>query len=391
MQSRWDIGTPERPTINSETEKLKTELLTLNMGPQHPATHGVLRIEIKTDSEIVAHAIPHLGYLHRCMEKHSEHLDYRGIIPFVDRLDYLAAMSMEWTYVAAVEKMLGTEVPRRAELLRIMTAELQRIASHLVAFGTYILDLGPQTVFLYAFEMREKILRMFEEVSGARMLYNYIWVGGVWNDWTDEQLKNVANFCDEMEVEAKKYYDLNSSNQVFIKRTAHVGVMTTQDCFDYGATGPVLRGSGFNWDLRKNQPYSLYNEFDFNVCVGTGEIGQVGDCYNRYIVRMNEVIESIKIIRQVLAKLEPGSVMGKVPKIIKLPKGEVYMKHECPRGELGIHLVSEDGGKTPYRLKVKSPCFTHISMIPRVAPGQMIADFVATVGSTDIVLGEVDR
>lgn len=391
MQSRWDIGTPERPTINSETEKLKTELLTLNMGPQHPATHGVLRIEIKTDSEIVAHAIPHLGYLHRCMEKHSEHLDYRGVIPFVDRLDYLAAMSMEWTYVAAVEKMLGTEVPRRAELLRVMTAELQRIASHLVAFGTYILDLGPQTVFLYAFEMREKILRMFEEVSGARMLYNYIWVGGVWNDWTDEQLKNVANFCDEMELEAKKYYDLNSSNQVFIKRTAHVGVMTTQDCFDFGATGPVLRGSGFNWDLRKNQPYSLYNEFDFNVCVGTGEIGQVGDCYNRYIVRMNEVIESIKIIRQVLTKLEPGSVMGKVPKIIKLPKGEVYMKHECPRGELGIHLVSEDGGKTPYRLKVKSPCFTHISMIPRVAPGQMIADFVATVGSTDIVLGEVDR
>jgi NADH-quinone oxidoreductase subunit D len=391
MQSRWDIGTPERPTINSETEKLKTELLTLNMGPQHPATHGVLRIEIKTDSEIVAHAIPHLGYLHRCMEKHSENLDYRGVIPFVDRLDYLAAMSMEWTYVAAVEKMLGTEVPRRAELLRIMTAELQRIASHLVAFGTYILDLGPQTVFLYAFEMREKILRMFEEVSGARMLYNYIWVGGVWNDWTDEQLKNVANFCDEMELEAKKYYDLNSSNQVFIKRTAHVGVMTTQDCFDFGATGPVLRGSGFNWDLRKNQPYSLYNEFDFNVCVGTGEIGQVGDCYNRYIVRMNEVIESIKILRQVLAKLEPGSVMGKVPKIIKLPKGEVYMKHECPRGELGIHLVSEDGGKTPYRLKVKSPCFTHISMIPRVAPGQMIADFVATVGSTDIVLGEVDR
>lgn len=391
MQSRWDIGTPEKPTINSETEQLKTELLTLNMGPQHPATHGVLRIEIKTDSEIVAHAIPHLGYLHRCMEKHSEHLDYRGVIPFVDRLDYLAAMSMEWTYAAAVEKMLGTEVPRRAELLRIMTAELQRIASHLVAFGTYIIDLGPQTVFLYAFDMREKILRLFEEVSGARMLYNYIWIGGVWNDWTDEQLARVEAFCDEMEVEAKKYYELNSTNKIFINRTANVGVMSTQDCFDFGATGPVLRGSGYKWDLRKNAPYSLYNEFDFDVCVGTGEIGQVGDCYNRYIVRMNEVIQSIKIIRQVLKKLEPGSVMGKVPKIIKLPKGEVYMRHECPRGELGIHLVSEDGGKTPYRLKVKSPCFTHVSMLPRVAPGQMIADFVATVGSIDIVLGEVDR
>ncbi|MFA5583562.1 MAG: NADH-quinone oxidoreductase subunit D [Bacteriovoracaceae bacterium] len=391
MQSRWDIGTPEKPTITSETEKLKTELLTLNMGPQHPATHGVLRIEIKTDSEIVAHAIPHLGYLHRCMEKHSENLDFRGVIPFVDRLDYLAAMSMEWTYVAAVEKMLGTEVPRRAELLRIMTAELQRIASHLVAFGTYIIDLGPQTVFLYAFEMREKILRLFEEVSGARMLYNYIWVGGLWNDWSDEQLARVAAFCDEMEVEAKKYYDLNSSNKIFINRTANVGVMSTQDCFDFGATGPVLRGSGYKWDLRKNMPYSLYEEFDFDVCVGTGEIGQVGDSYNRYIVRMNEVIQSIRIIRQVLEKLEPGPIMAKVPKIIKLPKGEVYMRHECPRGELGIHLVSEDGGKTPYRLKVKSPCFTHVSMLPRVAPGQMIADFVATVGSIDIVLGEVDR
>ncbi|HLW56320.1 MAG TPA: NADH-quinone oxidoreductase subunit D [Bacteriovoracaceae bacterium] len=390
MQSRWDIGRPEKPTINSETEQLKTELLTLNMGPQHPATHGVLRIEIKTDSEIVAHAIPHVGYLHRCMEKHSENLDYRGVIPFVDRLDYLAAMSMEWTYVAAVEKMLGTEVPRRAELLRIMCAELQRIASHLVAFGTYIIDLGPQTVFLYAFDMREKILRMFEEVSGARMLYNYIWIGGVWNDWTDEQLKNVEDFCDQMEVEAKKYYELNSSNKIFINRTANVGIMSTKDCFDFGATGPVLRGSGYAWDLRKVKPYSLYEEFDFDVCVGTGEIGQVGDCYNRYIVRMNEVLESIKIIRQVLKKLEPGPIMAKVPKIIKLPKGEVYMRHECPRGELGVHLVS-DGGKTPYRLKIKSPCFTHISMLPRVAPGQMIADFVATVGSTDIVLGEVDR
>jgi NADH-quinone oxidoreductase subunit D len=174
MQSRWDIGEPERPTINSETEQLKSELLTLNMGPQHPATHGVLRIEIWTDSEIVAHAIPHLGYLHRCMEKHSENLDYRGIIPFVDRLDYLAAMNMEWTYVAAVEKMLGTEVPRRGELIRIMTAELQRIGSHLMAFGTYALDLGAFSPFLYAFDYREKILRLFEEVSGARLLSNYI-------------------------------------------------------------------------------------------------------------------------------------------------------------------------------------------------------------------------
>lgn len=392
MQSRWDIGEPEKPTINTETEQLKSELLTLNMGPQHPATHGVLRIEIWTDSEIVAHAIPHLGYLHRCMEKHAENLDYRGVIPFVDRLDYLASMSMEWTYVAAIEKMLGTEVPRRAELLRILTAELQRIGSHLMAFGTYALDLGAFSPFLYAFEEREKILRLFEEVSGARLLYNYIWIGGVWNDWTDEQLQRVAAFCDNMEEEAKKYHELVSMNKIFVERTANVGVFSIQDCLDYGASGPVLRGSGMNWDLRKNKPYSLYNEFEFDVPVGTGEVGVVGDCWNRYIVRMKEVIQSIRIIRQVLDKLEPGSVMGKVPKIIKLPKGEVYVRHECPRGELAFHLVSEgNDSKTPYRLKVKSPCFTHVSMLPRVAPGQMIADFVASVGSIDIVLGEVDR
>lgn len=391
MQTRWDIGEPEKATINKDTEQLKTELLRLNMGPQHPATHGVLRIEIWTDSEIVAHAIPHLGYLHRCMEKHAENLDYRGVIPFVDRLDYLAAMNMEWGYAMAIEKMLGTEVPRRAELLRILTAELQRIGSHLMAFGTYALDLGAFSPFLYAFEEREKILRLFEEVSGARLLYNYIWVGGLWNDWTDEQLARVSQFCDTMEEEAKKYHELVSMNKIFVERTANVGVMSVQDCFDYGATGPVLRGSGFKWDLRKNTPYSLYSEFDFDVPVGTGEVGQVGDCWNRYIVRMREVVESIKIIRQVIEKLEPGPIMGKVPKIIKLPEGEIYVRSECPRGELGFHLVSKADSKMPYRLKVKSPCFTHTSMLPHVAPGQMIADFVATVGSIDIVLGEVDR
>jgi NADH-quinone oxidoreductase subunit D len=391
MQSKWDIGEPEKPTINQATEKLKSELLTVNMGPQHPATHGVLRIEIKTDSEIVAHAIPHLGYLHRCFEKHAENLDFRGVIPFVDRMDYIASMNMEWGYVLAVEKMLGTEVPRRAELIRILVAELQRIASHLMAFGTYAIDLGAFSPFLYAFDEREKILRIFEELSGARLLYNYIWIGGVWNDINDSQLARISSFCDNMDEEIKKYNTLVSGNKIFIERTAHVGVFSLQDCFDYGATGPILRGSGLKWDLRKNQPYGLYSEFDFDVPVGTGVQGQVGDCWNRYMVRMNEMVESLKIIRQVIQKIQPGPVMGKVPKIIKLPKGEVFVKTECPRGELGYHLVSEADGKSPYRLKIKSPCFTHVSMLPRVAPGQMIADFVATVGSIDIVLGEVDR
>ena len=391
MQTRWDVGETHKPTLNKDTEQLKSDLLTLNMGPQHPATHGVLRIEIWTDSEIVAHAIPHVGYLHRCMEKHCENLDFRGVIPFVDRLDYLASMNMEWTYAMTIEKMLGTEVPRRAELLRILTCELQRIASHLMAFGTYAIDLGAFSPFLYAFDYREKILRLFEEVSGARLLYNYIWIGGLWNDWTDEQITRVSAFCDDMEEEAKKYHELLSMNKIFIARTANVGVMSVQDCLDFGATGPILRGAGMKWDLRKNAPYSLYNEFDFDVPVGTGEVGQVGDCWNRYIVRMREVVESIKIIRQVIEKLEPGSIMGKVPKVLKLPEGEVYVRAECPRGELAFHLVTKADEKMPYRLKVKSPCFTHTSMLPRVAPGQMIADFVATVGSIDIVLGEIDR
>lgn len=380
----------ENKIILGDTEVLKSDLLTLNMGPQHPATHGVLRVEIKTDSEIVVEAIPHLGYLHRCFEKHAENLDYRGIIPFVDRLDYLAAMDQELTYTLTIEKMLGTEVPARAQYIRIMCAELQRIASHLLFFGTYAIDLGAFTPFLYAFQDREEILRLFEEVSGARMLYNYIWIGGVWNDWNDDQLRRAKAFVDRFEEDLKKYHALVGENKIFIGRTANVGIVTKEQCYDYGATGPVLRGSGVNWDLRKMRPYAGYEKYDFDVQVGTGEKGTLGDCWDRYHVRVREMWESCKIVRQVLAGIEEGPVMGKVPKIIKVPAGEIYMRTECPRGELGFHLIS-DGGKTPYRLKCKSSCFTHVSMLPVMAPGQMVADFVASIGSIDIVLGEVDR
>jgi NADH-quinone oxidoreductase subunit D len=388
--STHDENLVEDKIILGDQEVLKSDLLTLNMGPQHPATHGVLRVEIKTDSEIVVDAIPHLGYLHRCFEKHAENIDYRGIIPFVDRMDYLAAMSMEWGYALTIEKMLGTEVPKRAEYIRILVAELQRIASHLVFFGTYAIDIGAFTPFLYAFQDREEILRIFEELSGARMLYNYIWIGGVWNDINDDQLTRVAKFCDKFVVELEKYHQLVGQNKIFIGRTANVGIIDRDMAFDYGATGPVLRGSGVSWDLRKNRTYGLYDKFEFNVPVGTGEKGTVGDCWDRYHVRILEMFESVKIIRQVLAGIEDGPVMGKVPKIIKVPAGEIYLRTECPRGELGYHLIS-DGGKTPYRLKVKSSCFTHVSMLPAVAPGLMIADIVATIGSIDIVLGEVDR
>ena len=371
-------------------EKIKSELLTVNMGPQHPATHGVLRVEIKTDSEIVVEATPYIGYLHRCFEKHAENLDYRGIIPFCDRMDYLAAMNMEWGFVLAVEKMLSQEIPKRAEYIRVIVSELQRIASHLMFFGTYAIDLGAFSPFLYAFQEREFILRIFEEISGARLLYNYIWIGGVWNDITDNQLNQIGNFCDKMEEELKKYNNLVGKNHIFKGRTANIGIISEELCRQYGLTGPVLRGSGIKWDLRKNMPYGLYKDLAFDIPVGEGIMGTVGDCWDRYYVRMREMEESIKIIRQCLEGIEEGSFMGKVKKVIKLPKGEIYQRTECPRGELGYHLVS-DGGKTPYRLKVKSSCFTHVSLLPELAPGTMIADFVATIGSIDIVLGEVDR
>jgi len=374
----------------SNQEKLKTDLLTINMGPQHPATHGVLRVEIKTDSEIVVQAIPHIGYLHRCFEKHAENLDYRGIIPFVDRMDYLAAMSMEWGYVLAVEKMLKTEIPLRAEYIRVLVCELQRIASHLMFFGTYLIDLGAFSPFLYAFQKREWILRLFEELSGARLLYNYIWIGGVWNDITDQQLKGIEKFCHEMDLEIAKYHKLVSGNSILINRLKNVGVMDQNLCFDYGLTGPILRAAGVKWDLRKNRPYSIYDKFNFEIPVGEGFKGTLGDCYDRYMVRMLEMEESLKIIRQCLEGIEAGDIQAKVAKNIKLPAGEIYSKSECPRGELGYHLIS-DGGKTPYRLKIKSSCFTHVSALPAVAAGQLIADFVATIGSIDIVLGEVDR
>lgn len=380
----------EEKIVLGETEVLKSDLLTLNMGPQHPATHGVLRVEIKTDSEVVVEAIPHLGYLHRCMEKHCEHLDYRGVIPFTDRLDYLAAMNMEYGYVLAVEKMLGTEVPMRAQYIRTIVLELQRIASHLMYFGTYAIDLGAFSPFLYAFQDRENILRLFEELSGARLLYNYIWIGGVWNDITDEQLTRIKNYLGEWEENFKKYHALVGENKIFVGRTANVGVFSKEQVFDYGLTGPVLRGSGIKWDLRKDRTYGIYDKFDFDVPVGEGMKGEVGDCWDRYWVRMQEMNESIKILRQCLDGIEAGNHMGKVSKIIKVPAGEIYMRTECPRGELGYHLIS-DGGKTPYRLKVKSSCFTHISALPAIAPGMMIADLVASIGSIDIVLGEVDR
>ncbi len=369
-----------------------TETMIVNMGPQHPATHGVLRLELEIDGEIVTKVTPHIGHLHRCMEKHAESVDLAGVIPFVDRLDYLAALCMELGYVLGVEKILQLEVPRRAQLIRVMMTELQRIASHLLAIGTYAIDLGAFTPFLYAFDDRERILRIFEEASGARLLYNYFWIGGLMNDLSLETLKKIESFCEEFPEKMKEYNDLLTYGKIFKERTVGIGIINEEIAFQYGATGPVLRATGKAWDLRKVQPYSLYEEFDFKVIVGSNEFKTLGDSWNRHYVRCFEILESIKIVQQALGKIQEGSVRGKVPKVFKFEKDdEVYVRTESARGEIGFHLVAKKDQNQFYRVKVKSPCFTHVSILPEIGPGMFISDLVSTIGSLDIVLGEIDR
>lgn len=366
------------------------EIMTLNMGPQHPSTHGVLRLELKTDGEIVADAIPHIGYLHRCFEKHVENVDYPGVIPYVDRLDYCAAMNMELGYVLGVEKLLGIQVNSRVRCIRIIMSELDRIASHLIAAGSYGNDLGSFTPFLWCFRDREKILDMFEETCGARLLYNYNWIGGLMYDIKPGFEERLLEFLDYFEPQVDSLNAILSDNYVFVKRTAEVGILPPETAISYGVTGPNLRGSGVAFDVRKQEPYLGYEDFDFEIAVGKGEHGPIGSCWDRYMVRIREVRESCKILRQAATRMPPGDVRESVPKRIKPPAGEVYFRTECPRGELGYYIVS-DGSLKPYRIKVKSPCFTAMSAFREVSRGAMIADVVAIVGSFDIVLGETDR
>ncbi len=366
------------------------DVMTLNMGPQHPSTHGVLRLELKTDGEVVADAIPHIGYLHRCFEKHAENIEYPGVVPFTDRMDYCAAMNMELGYVLAVEKLMGIQVNNRVRCIRIIMAELGRIASHLIAAGTYGNDIGSFTPFLWCFRDRETILDFFEETCGARLLYNYNWIGGLMADVKPDFEKRVVAFINYFEPQVDNLNTLLSNNLIFIKRTATVGIMSPETALSYGVTGPNLRGSGVKFDVRKDEPYLGYEEFDFDVPVGLGEYGPVGSCWDRYMVRIREVKESCKIIRQAAAKMTPGDVQEAIPKRVKPPAGELYHRTECPRGELGYYIVS-DGGLKPYRVKVKSPCFTVMSAFREISRGAMIADIIAILGSVDVVLGEIDR
>lgn len=367
------------------------EEMILNMGPQHPSTHGVLRLRIRTDGEIVTHIEPHLGYLHRCFEKHSENLSYEQITPFTDRCDYLASMNNNHVYAMAVERLMGLEVSDKVEIIRVIMAELQRIASHLMATGTFGLDVGGITPFTYTFRDRERILDLFEYTCGARLLYNYIWIGGVSHDLPPNFVQYTIEFLDYFLPQIDEYNRLLTFNKIFIERTADLGVLTPEVAINYGCTGPMLRASGVDWDLRRNEPYSIYDRFDFDVIVGHGQMGTVGDCWDRYFVRIQEMRESAKIVRQALAMLPAeGDVLAAVPKKIRPPKGEIYFRAENPRGDLGFYIIS-DGSPKPYRVKMRSPCFCNLSVINEISAGWMISDLVTILGSIDIVLGEVDR
>jgi NADH-quinone oxidoreductase subunit D len=379
------------PLTTSTGRVLRRDEMVINMGPQHPSTHGVLRLELIVDGEIVVDVIPHIGYLHRCFEKHSEHMtNYQQVIPYCDRLDYLASMNMDWAYALAVEKLSGITVPERVEYIRVIMGELQRIASHLIAIGTYGLDVGAFTPFLLTFADRERILDLFEMTCGARLLYNYIWVGGVSHDLPPGFVDKARAFCKHYRPHIKELNDLLTYNEIFIKRTANVGVLPADVAINYACSGPMLRGSGVNFDLRRDDPYSIYDRFQWNVETGKGEMGTVGDCWDRYMVRVREMEQSLNIIEQALDKIPEGDVQSAVPKKIRPNAGDVYVRSESPRGEIGFYVVS-DGSVSPYRVKARSPAFVNLSVTPEICRGYMIADVVAIVGSIDIVLGEVDR
>jgi len=387
-----DVDAGRRPvTVPGLGRSLRAEEMVINMGPQHPSTHGVLRLELVVDGEIVVDIVPHIGYLHRCFEKHCEHMtNYQQVVPYVDRMDYVAAMSNELGYVIAVEKMLKIRVPDRVEYIRVIMAEFSRIVSHLIAIGTYGMDIGAFTPFLYCMRDREHVLDIIEETCGARLLYNYMWIGGLSHDVKPNFQDKTRAFCTYFKPKIKELNDLLSYNKIFIERTANVGVLPADVAVNYGVSGPVLRGSGLKFDLRKNDPYSIYDRFDFDIPAGKGLKGTVGDCWDRYMVRVCEMEQSVRIIEQAVEQLPAGDVQSALPKRIRPEAGDVYVRTETPKGELGYYVVS-DGSATPFRVKVRPPCFVNLAALPAMSRGAMISDVVAILGSIDIVLGEVDR
>lgn len=364
---------------------LRTEEMLLNVGPQHPSTHGVFRLVLKIDGEIIKEAKPVIGYLHRGTEKLAENLQYTQIIPYTDRMDYLSAMTNNYVLCHAVETMADIKVPDRAEYLRVIAMELGRIASHLVWWGTFLLDIGAVSPFLYAFREREMIINMLNELSGARLTFNYMRVGGVKWDAPEGWIEKVKEFIPYMREQLEGYHSLVTGNEIFMSRMKGVGKYTKEDALNYSLSGTNLRCTGIKWDLRKDEHYSIYDRFHFEVPVLDG-----GDAWARYQLRLAEIEESLKILEQAAEQFPSnGDIMAKVPKIIKAPKGEAFVRIESPRGEIGCYIAS-DGKKEPYRLKFRRPSFYNLQILPKLLKGENIANLIVILGAIDIVLGEVD-
>ncbi len=388
----------------------RQEELLLNMGPQHPSTHGVLRVVLELDGERIVKATPDLGYLHRGVEKLAEGLAYMQVIPHTDRLDYVCAMANNYAYVRTVEKLLGIIVPERAEYIRTIVAEMQRIVGHLFWLGTQALDIGAMTVFFWTFREREILLDLFEKLCGARLTLNYYRIGGVDADFTPDLVQRLKTFLDTFPQKVNEYDSLIAANRIWLGRTKHVAVISAEDAINFGLTGPTLRGSGVAYDVRKLEPYGVYHKVDWEVPVGKN-----GDTYDRYWVRMEEMRQSARIIAQCLDQLPPGPIMADVPQYIpppkqqvmrdmeslihhfiiftqgfKPPKGETYCATEAPKGELGFFIIS-DGSPRPYRLKIRSPSFVHMGAFDHMARGYLISDIITIFGTYDIVMGECDR
>ena len=368
-----------------KASELKTDTLFLNMGPQHPSTHGVLRLMLTISGEVIVKAMPDIGYLHRGVEKLLETRTYAQGVVLTDRLDYCSAMPNNLVFCLAAEKLLGAEIPARAQALRVIMCELNRIASHLVFFGTYGIDIGAFTPFLYAFREREMILDLYEMCCGARLTYNYVRPGGVAADIDEAWIAACREFLDFFKPRLDEYDTLLSFNPIFLVRTQKIGLISPKTAVAWGLSGPNLRGSGVNYDVRKSEPYCGYERYDFVV-----PLGKTGSCWDRYFCRVQEMRQSVRIIEAALAKLPSGEIMAKVPKVLRLPAGEAYAHVEASRGDLGVYLVS-DNGLAPYRLHFRAPCFINLAILQEILVGKKVADVVAVLGSLDIVLGEVDR
>jgi NADH-quinone oxidoreductase subunit D len=381
---------------------VRTDEMLVNMGPQHPSTHGVLRLVLRTDGEVISEVTPHLGYLHRCAEKIGENVLPIQFIPYTDRMDYLAGMNMNLGYSMAVEKLCGMKIPEKAQVIRVIIAELNRIASHLVGMGAYGLDLGTFSPFLYAFREREMILDLFEEVCGARLTYSYITIGGVHDDFPQGWTDRCQTFLDYFKPRIEEYHTLLTRNHIFVMRTANIGVLTKKMALDYGCTGPMLRGSLDQsrgdpaWDLRKIEPYCGYETYDFQAIIPPFSekpaTSVIGDNWHRFYVRMLEIVQSIKIIEQGLGRYPNAQGSHRIEPPRHLPAGEAYLETECPRGQMGFYVVGRPSkDPVPLRVRARSSSFSNLSVTNEICRGCLVADVPAIVGSIDIVMGEIDR